>query len=354
MNGTQARRGRAAAPRRPSTARAALLGALLCAVAPSARAETAAADVLFQQAKKLAAEGNMAEACPKFHASYEIDKQLGVLLNVADCEEKLGRVATAWGLWGEALEWAKRAADPRLGYVQERRSAVEPRLPWLTIVVSHPVATLQIFRDEVPVPPPSFGVALPLDPGAHSVIVRRGTQLLQQLPLTASEQQRAELPLDLAAIDAAVPAPKQLPPSGDHGGGAPAVSGAPAPVPAAEGTGDSQRLAGWIVGGTGAAAVLVAGALEIAALVKKGQADADDSCVNKFCSPAGLEAADAAKSYADVGQWLGIAGLGALAVGATLLLTAPAADPGPPAAARLELGPWLGPGLAGITVRGAL
>ena len=354
MNDTQVRGGRAAARRRCRALGAAVLGTLLCAVAPGARAETAAADVLFQQAKKLAAEGNMAEACPKFHASYEIDKQLGVLLNVADCEEKLGRVATAWGLWGEAIEWAKRAADPRLGYVQERRSAVEPRLPWLTIVVSHPVATLQIFRDEVPVPPPSFGVALPLDPGPHTVIVRRNTQLLQQQPVSVSEQQRAELPLDLAAIDAAVPAPKQPPPGGDRPVAGPAASGGPAPVPPAEGAGDSQRLAGWIVGGTGAAAVLVAGALEIAALVKKGQADADDSCVNKFCSPAGLDAADKAKSYADVGQWLGIAGLGALAVGATLLLTAPAADPATPAAARLELSPWLGPGLGGITVRGAL
>jgi len=336
----------------------AVLAGILCAFgwAGSARADIAAADVLYQQAKKLVAEGKLEEACPKFRASFELDRQLGVLLNMADCEERLGRLATAWGLWGEALEWARRVSDWRTPYAQERRGAVEPRLPWLTIVVSNPVASLQIYRDEVAVPPASFGEALPLDPGLHRVVVKRGEQVLTEQPVTVSERQRAEVPLDLALLDAAVPPPKQ--PVGPPGGGRPGPTTGPGgdrgTAEAAEGTGDTQRIVGWVAGGTGAALVLVAGGLEIAALVKKGQADADDSCVSKFCSPPGLEAANAAKSYAEVGQWLGIAGLGVLAVGATLLLTAPSAEPSAPVAARAEIAPWLGAGLAGVLVRGAL
>jgi hypothetical protein len=104
------------------------------------------------------------------------------------------------------------------------------------------------------------------------------------------------------------------------------------------------------MGAVGAAAVLVAVGLEITALVKKGQADAPDSCVNQFCSPAGLEAADSAATFAEVGQWLGLGGFAVLAVGATIFFTAP--DDDSDEVQALRLGPWLGPDGAGLLVGG--
>jgi len=57
--------------------------------------------------------------------------------------------------------------------------------------------------------------------------------------------------------------------------------------------------------------------------VKKDQAEEPDQCVNQFCAPSGIEAAADAKTFAEVGQWVGIGGLATLAIGTTIFLTAP-------------------------------
>jgi thioredoxin-like negative regulator of GroEL len=61
-----------------------------------AQDNSAAVEGLFAEGKKLAAEGKLAEACPKFLASYNLENRSGALLNLADCYEKTGQLATAW------------------------------------------------------------------------------------------------------------------------------------------------------------------------------------------------------------------------------------------------------------------
>jgi len=102
----------------------------------------------------------------------------------------------------------------------------------------------------------------------------------------------------------------------------------------------TQRTVGWVVGSVGLAAVLAAGGLEIAALVKRGQANASDGCVNDLCAPDGLSAAQDARTFAEAGQWTGIAGIGLLAVGLTVLLTAPDE---PETTAHWTMAPFGGP-----------
>ena len=87
--------------------------------APARADQVADAEALFDAARDLAKSGHYAEACPKFEASLELDEQLGTLVNLADCYENLGRVATAWAGWGAAREWAKREGDDRLDYIVE-------------------------------------------------------------------------------------------------------------------------------------------------------------------------------------------------------------------------------------------
>ena len=47
--------------------------------------QDAAAETLFREGKALGTDGKIAEACPKFEASLELDRSLGTLLNLADC-----------------------------------------------------------------------------------------------------------------------------------------------------------------------------------------------------------------------------------------------------------------------------
>jgi hypothetical protein len=116
----------------------ALVGvALGClAVGPAHADDKAAAEALFVKAKQLDRAGDVAGACPLFEASYRADPQLGVLLNVANCHEVLGRTGVAWAEFRESAELAARKSDPREEFARRRASALEPRLIRLHVDVS--------------------------------------------------------------------------------------------------------------------------------------------------------------------------------------------------------------------------
>src|SRR5262245_40658607 len=53
------------------------------------------ADALFRQARKTVKSGDYALALAQFQASHRLDPAPGTLLNIADCEEHLGRLSAA-------------------------------------------------------------------------------------------------------------------------------------------------------------------------------------------------------------------------------------------------------------------
>jgi hypothetical protein len=72
------------------------------AFASTARADgQAVAESTYEKAKAFADAGNYAAACPLFDASFRADPALGTLLNLADCNEHLGKTATAWARFRE-------------------------------------------------------------------------------------------------------------------------------------------------------------------------------------------------------------------------------------------------------------
>src|SRR5690242_6612861 len=91
-----------------SIACAVLLGAT---TAGAQGADLAAAQSLFDAAKQLVAQGKHAEACPKFLASFKLDPKPGTAVNLADCYEKTGQIASAWARFQEAAALAQRAGQ---------------------------------------------------------------------------------------------------------------------------------------------------------------------------------------------------------------------------------------------------
>ena len=81
----------------------------------------AAAEALFDEAKKLANDGKFAEACPKFAESNRLDRGAGTLIHLADCYEKNKQTASAWATFKEAAS-AAQAISRRTGR-SSRRSA---------------------------------------------------------------------------------------------------------------------------------------------------------------------------------------------------------------------------------------
>src|SRR6187431_1585248 len=118
-----------------SARRAMALAALLAvaSLAPPALArdaDAAAAEALFDEARRLLASGDVKAACPKFAESYRLDPALGALLNLAACHEKEGRVATAWSEYRDAAAQALKARDDkRAAYAKKQAATLEPRLP---------------------------------------------------------------------------------------------------------------------------------------------------------------------------------------------------------------------------------
>src|SRR5687767_251519 len=109
--------------------------AMMVSVAGAQPADNRAlAEQLFNEARDLVKAERWSEACPKFEASLRYDPVLGTRLNLATCYERIGKLASAWGLYRESVELARKAGDTRRAdYAQKQAAALEPRLPKLAI-----------------------------------------------------------------------------------------------------------------------------------------------------------------------------------------------------------------------------
>lgn len=183
---------------------AAALGAAITFGPSVVRADDATAEALFQAGKSLMDEKKYSEACPKFEASYKLDPAIGTKLNIAVCHEKDGKLARAWGAWGEARDQAKRENDkPRLELATRRQKELDPKVPKLTVNVTGPTTGLDVYRDELQLESAMLGVPLPVDPGEHLVTLRRGKSVLRDKKVDVPESSTGEVTIDATGIPAA-------------------------------------------------------------------------------------------------------------------------------------------------------
>lgn len=160
-------------------ARIALIGFALCVAPRAAPADEdpATAEHLFREGKRLMSAGKTAEACAAFEASYRNDPEVSTLLNLADCREKNGQIASAWGLFVDADRRSRAADSPVLAAygktARERAAALEPRMSFLTIDVGDDarLPNLSVSRNGATVDSSEWGRALPVDGGEYTVEV---------------------------------------------------------------------------------------------------------------------------------------------------------------------------------------
>jgi tetratricopeptide (TPR) repeat protein len=150
---------------------------LLCVGALASLAQ--AAEALFREGKSLMDKGKYAEACAAFQGSYRKDPATSTLLNLANCREKNGQFASAWGAFIEAERRTRGSNDPAQQAIndlaKERFAALEPRLSYLTVNVpdSSRVDGLVITRDGEPVDAAEWNRSLPRTSAATSSRARR-------------------------------------------------------------------------------------------------------------------------------------------------------------------------------------
>src|SRR5687768_11340119 len=98
--------------------------------------EKATAEALFQQGTELMNEKQYAAACEKFGGSQQLDPALGTQLRLADCNDKVGKSASAWAMFKEAASIARSRNEPdRQRIADERAAELEKRLSKLEIKI---------------------------------------------------------------------------------------------------------------------------------------------------------------------------------------------------------------------------
>src|SRR5277367_6013343 len=96
--------------------------------------DPAAAQALFDEGNSLMSHNKFAEACAKFEESQRQDPGIGTLYHYADCEDRLGKSATAWAAFREVAAEARALGQTaRALAADERVSAIKARLPRLLI-----------------------------------------------------------------------------------------------------------------------------------------------------------------------------------------------------------------------------
>jgi serine/threonine-protein kinase len=138
----------------------------------------AQAEVLFRQGRDLMAAGKVADACIAFEESQKLQPAVTTLLNLAGCREKLGQLATAWGLFLDAARDTRSAGDAAgqqlHGVAQAHADKLEPRVSRLTINVPQlsQVDGLEISRGQERIEAALWNRALPVDGGTYLITAR--------------------------------------------------------------------------------------------------------------------------------------------------------------------------------------
>ena len=321
--------------RAPTTrALGSVLAAVLLTTAIPARAggpDEAAAAALFQDAKQLAAAGDCEHALPKFEEAERLHPTVGTLLNVADCLEKLDRVASAWGKFKEAEREARDQNDAdREGEASRRQQALAVRLAKLAIVVppAARVPGFELRRDGALVGEGQWGSAMPVDVGQHKIEATA--------PGYKPWSTSIRIDGDGTAASVYVEPLEALPAGG-------------AAVPAWGG----QRIAGIAVGGAGVVGVVIGSVFGVITLDKASASKSHCAPNLSTCDLTGWQLQRDAHTTARVSDVAFALGGVAVVGGVVLFATAPGGAPKAPATARLVVEPTFGTRGAGFSLQGA-
>ena len=281
----------------------------------------AAAQILFDEARKLANEGKYAEACPKFAESVRLERGIGSMLWLADCYESLGKTASAWASFRDAATLAAIQHDPRGQVANQRAATLKPKLVTLAIKVSADarVPGLLVKRDDFPVGTAEFGEAVPVDPGSHTVSATAPQHKAWSTTVdvaTGSRGAEVEVPgLEEAPTPPAQPPLPEQPPLV-----APPASTAEAPGPP---PGQTQRILGLAVGGAGVVGLGVGVLVGLAAKLTYNASNPHCQTDGVHCDKTGIDDRNTAFTLATVSTVTVIAGGVLAAGGAALFFTAP-------------------------------
>jgi len=250
------------------------------------------ADALFEQGKTLEKDGKASEACGKYEQALKLNANaIGIILNVARCDQNARKYASAYKLFTDARDRAREQNLPdQLKAAEEHIAQVEENVAHLGLGFAEPPTedTKIVVGDEV-VPISQIGDVL-VDEGQISIEVSRPGRVAYETKVTIAKGEHKAIAIPALALPVTVK-------SGRHtfgmivtfSGGAVAVTGVVLGLFARSEYNDAfSTTAGYCMPGT------------------------------LLCGPRGQPKVESARTLGDVGTAVGIGGLVVAGVGAYL------------------------------------
>lgn len=301
------------------------------APAPAPGPDVERARELFREGVALMAAENYAGALMKFKEVGRSRMTAQVAFNIAECEEKLGKLVAALGNYRLALAKAQEPganASAVATNAPDRIGALEKRIAKLTVIRKEekPNPTAKIELDGVELAPAQLGAAIPTDPGQRTLRVVSGDRAIVTRVVKVGEGEALTVTLD-------VPAPVEEGPDGPFREPTSGVS-----IPGVVLT---------VLGG----GMLVAGGVFIG-LRQSAISDLDEQCGgDRSCPPSAEQTYDEGRVFTGLAEAFIPAGVAAATVGVVLIvLQANAASDERAEQAQVELAPVPG-AVAGVGVR---
>lgn len=289
--------------------------AALASAPPLAHADPVRAEALFQQGRVLMERGDFERACARFEESLREDSAVGTLLNLATCNERRGRLASAWVQYRAVATRSRGSREDRVDLAEARMRELEPRLSRLTILVdARGIGEVEVRLDGTALTRADWGKPLEVDGGPHEVVVTA--------PSRRTTTTRVQIASEREARTVTVVPGERIP--------APTPSAQPSP----ELRSTPMRTVAWTLAGLGLVTAGTGATFGVLALTTDASRPCAPSC------PAGSEAArldderfERANAFANVANVTIPVGLLLAGAGALLFL----ADK--PSAPKAAIGP---------------
>jgi hypothetical protein len=202
------------------------------AAAQTAAQKTAAADAKFTEGQNLMAASRFAEACEAFERSQAIEASIGTLMNIANCREKNGQLATASRLFADGAEQLRSGTDPDSVALRkvcnDRVASLKPRLSRLTVrVAADQPDGFELRRGDAVTPSAQWGQAVPVDGGTYQLtatapghqpwsesitVKNEGDSVEAEVPVLTAVAAEAPAKIDVTARSTTPEKPSQIVP----------------------------------------------------------------------------------------------------------------------------------------------
>ncbi len=297
--------------------RTTLIAAAACSLFTSPALADGKSDAarLFKEGQDLMKAQKFADACPKFEDSQKLDAQLGTVLNLAFCREKLGSTWLSWLAYRDAEVRADSVGKrDRAEFARQHLTELEKNLPRLTLDCGSDRID-QLMVEERLVPAAANGQPFTAEPGRRTFRFEKSGKKSSSIEVLVQERRAAAQRVTCPTLE---DLPVATPATPIEGG----TDTRPQPP-----TEPVSHTAAYVSFGVGAVGLATGAVFGIMVLGKKADSEPLCNAQLKQCTKEGkalLNTADAFSYVSDGGFVLAAVGV---ALGTYFLITAPSAPP---------------------------